>query len=670
MPDQDGGARASGGNGLSRRRLLQVGGGGVVAVAVGVGVPAGAADAAHAAPPGSSAARPLGPLHAVDPHAFTARSAPEAAAIEGAPRVRILPIARAKLQARTYFDLRIEASGVDPETVEIFVFVRNASGPVAVLEGAPQRYSPEPRSLVVTYPHQTYPRAGTYVVHATVRSGGEAVRAEVVHEVVVATSDGRAAKNVIFFLGDGMGSAAITAARILSKGIAEGKYHGLLELDQMEYRGLVGTSGCDSIATDSANSMSAYMTGHKSSVNAMGVYEGNDPDPRKHPWVETIAELLKRSRGMSIGVVTTAEIQDATPAAVWAHTRRRSEYIDIMDQALRPSQVPDVLMGGGRASLLPRSVKGSRRTDDRDLRQEFMARGFVYAESRTQLRALTSGAVPPRLLGLFHDGNMNVYLDRQHAKDTAVLGQWTDQPNLMEMTAAALKVLGTNTNGFFLMVEGASIDKMEHPLDGPRVAYDTIEMDQALGVAKRWARGRDDTLIVVTADHNHSMSIVGTHDRRGAEGRAGNGVYADAGFPTYADTDGDGFPDDPNPDRQLFFGWSNHPDYTDDFVHNTTFLQPALLSGGKAVPNPSYDPGADLQTGNLPVTQTNCVHTVEDVPIFASGPGASLFNRFLDNTEVFHAIMSALQLRPSGTSVDPRLPAKVSVEAVAEEPVR
>jgi alkaline phosphatase len=117
-------------------------------------------------------------------------------------------------------------------------------------------------------------------------------------------------------------------------------------------------------------------------------------------------------------------------------------------------------------------------------------------------------------------------------------------------------------------VEGASIDKQEHPLDGPRAVYDTIEFDQAIGVAKRWAARRDDTLIVVTADHNHSMSIVGTHDRRKAAGRAGNGVYATAGFPTYVDGDGDGFPDDPNPDVQLFFGWSNHPDHTDARQHH------------------------------------------------------------------------------------------------------
>src|SRR3981081_4268675 len=105
-------------------------------------------------------------------------------------------------------------------------------------------------------------------------------------------------KNVIFFLGDGMGQGPITAARILSQGMSEGKYFGLLEMDRMEYRGIVTTSGVDAIATDSANSISAYVTGHKASVNAMGVYEGLDADPSKHPHVERIPQLLKRPRGL------------------------------------------------------------------------------------------------------------------------------------------------------------------------------------------------------------------------------------------------------------------------------------------------------------------------------------------------------------------------------------
>jgi alkaline phosphatase len=628
-------------DGFSRRALLRAGGGGVAAAAIiGLG-----ARPVFASGDGERAARPEN-LTEADPHAFTAR--PDRVGRPDRPEVRILPIDRAKFLAGARFDLRVEASGIDPETARIDIQVNGPDGPEPLLVGDPERTSEAEDSLEVTYPDLAYDNPGEFTITAIVRSKGGRADAEVHHEVVTADVGERQAKNVIFFLGDGMGAAAITAARVLSKGITEGKYHGLLEIDQMEFRGTVCTSGVDALAPDSAHTMAAYMTGHKSSVNAMGVYEGNSPDPNDHPRVETMAEVLKRARGMTIGVVTTAEIQDATPAAVWAHTRHRREYIEIMDQALEPEQTPDVLLGGGLASLLPQSEEGSRREDDRDLVKEFADLGFSYVQTREQLESVMAGDVPERLLGLFHTGNLNVYLDREHDKQADVLGEWDDQPNLMEMTAAALKILEGNENGFFLMVEGASIDKMEHPMAGPRVVYDTSEFDQPIGGAKQWAEGRDDTLIVVTADHNHSMSIVGTHDRRGSEeGRAANGVYGGATYPTYVDSDGDGFPDDPDPEVQLFFGWSSHPDHSDDFQHNPLFMQPALLDDdGRAVDNPERDPDAELQIGNLPFNQTNCVHTVEDVAIAASGPGAERVNAFLDNTEVFFVLMDALGLDP------------------------
>ena len=628
--------------GFSRRGFLGAGAAGGLSAAVVLGAGIRPASAAT-----RSARAAKGPLKQADPHASTGARASTRRGPRTQAEVRILPIDRAKFQAGTRFDLRIEALGVDPETARVRIRVSGPDGPVRLLTRNPERTSSEPDSFEVTYRGLVYPEAGDYEVEAFVASRtSRRTRASVTHEVVVAEVMARSAKNVIFFLGDGMGQSAVTAARILSKGISEGKYASLLEMDQMDFRGLVTTSGVDSIATDSANSMSAYMTGHKSSVNAMGVYAANDPDPSRHPRVETVTELLKRTRHMAIGVVTTAEIQDATPAAVWAHTRRRSEYADIMDQALREEQMPDVLLGGGRASLLPQSQEGSSREDDRDLVEEFTDRGFAYAGTRAELEGAVASN-PDRLLGLFTLGNMNVYLDRQHSPDPEVLGEFTDQPTLVEMTEAALDVLQNRDEGFFLMVESASIDKMEHPLDGPRAIYDTIEFDQAIGAAKRWADVRGDTLIVITADHNHSMSIVGTHDRREdpTPDRQGNGVYADAGFPTYTDTDGDGFPDDPSPDVQLFFGWSNHPDHTDDFQHNEVFLPPALQNAdGIAVPNPERDPDAELQTGNLPLEQTSCVHTVEDVSVFASGPGAEGFNAVLDNTEIFHRMINALGL--------------------------
>ena len=149
----------------------------------------------------------------------------------------------------------------------------------------------------------------------------------------------RQAKNVILFIGDGMTVANRTAARMLSKGIKEGKYFGKLAFDDMPHMALIGTSGVDSIITDSANSMHAYTTGHKSSVNALGVYASRAKDNLAHPKVETITEIVKRKTNMSIGIVSDAEIQDATPAAMFAHTRRRSDKEIITEQLFLHSRM-------------------------------------------------------------------------------------------------------------------------------------------------------------------------------------------------------------------------------------------------------------------------------------------------------------------------------------------
>lgn len=630
--------------GASRRTLFKAGGttAAAAAVFVGIGTDAASANTTVAENP----ARPAGKLHVEEAHAHTGRTKPRRGRRRGRENtsdidITILPIDLANFRAGSFFDLRVEVTGVNPIDARVELdIVGPDMAPAAVLSSEPQRSSGANNEMVIEYPQLTYPSVGEYTVNVKVTNGGQELEESVTHTVHGAGDGG--AKNVIFFLGDGMGQPAITAARIMSKGISEGKYHGLLNMDQMQNRGFVGTSGADALATDSANSMSAYMCGHKSSVNAMGVYESSEEDDNAHPRVENITELVKRTRGMSVGVVTTSEVQDATPAAVWAHTRRRAEYLEIMDQSLNPEQAPDVLMGGGMASLLPQTEEDSAREDDRDLRIEFEDAGYAYASTRSELTDVIANA-PEKVVATFHPGNLNVYLDREHSPNEEVLDGWDDQPTLMEMTEAALEVLQRNDNGFFLVVEGASIDKMEHPMDGPRAIYDTIEFDQALGVARQWAEDRDDTLIVVTADHNHSMSIVGTHETESDDERDANGVYGDASFPTYEDTDGDGFPDDPQPSVALFYGWSNHPDHTDDFQHNDRFKEPALLDDdGVAVPNPERDGDSELQQGNLPVNQSNCVHTVEDVPIFASGPGADKFNAFVDNTEVFHHMVDAL----------------------------
>jgi len=644
---------------VSRRGAFKAGTATAATVVItGVGLQRGSS-AARAA-----ALRPPQPLllEAQDPHALVGQwsLAQEARARQqqgGPPRLTILPIDRAKFLAGARFDLRVEAENVDPSTAQIAVSIDNG-GTAQLLAAEPLRSSAKESSLEAMWREVAFKTPGNYTLTATLTDADQTLSQTVNWQVVAADTNGKKAKNVILFIGDGMGQAPITAARIVSRGMTQGKYNGFLEIDTMDVYGHVTTSGMDSIATDSANSASAYATGHKTAVNAMGVYPDNTEDPNDDPRVENLAELLKRSRDMAIGLVTTSDVTDATPAAFFAHTRRRSQLAYIAAQAFEPERAPDVLMGGGYDKFIPQG-DGSSRTDDRDLTAEAAAGGYSVVTTRAELAA-AKGA--KKLLGLFRPGNMNVYMDREVLRDPAVLGSaapglspkvlaggpWLDQPTLWETTAAAIDTLAQNSNGFFLMVEGASIDKQEHPLDWQRAVYDLIEMDQALGYAKRWAKSRGDTLIVVTADHNHSMSVVGVHDRSKGTGREGNGVYDAAGFPNFTHSNGDVFPDDPNPSRTLFMGFSNHPDFRENYDVNLPGpLEPALIDASTktAQPNPELAPDAELQIGNLDPTQTNCVHTVDDIAIFAAGPSAQRFAGLLDNTEVFHGIVDALGLK-------------------------
>ncbi|CAN8063190.1 unnamed protein product, partial [Agarophyton chilense] len=253
----------------------------------------------------------------------------------------------------------------------------------------------------------------------------------------------RRAKNVVLFVGDGMALPMMAAARLVSRGMVHGKYKDLLNMEKMPYFGLQNPSGVDSIITDSANSATSMNTGQKSSADALGVYADSGDDDFAHPKQETIAEHIKRKFGMSVGVVTTAEIQDATPAAVWAHVRRRAEKAAITAQAINgckdcvlPVQ-PDVIMGGGGRYFKPdRSVDGS------DMYMNYSAKGYTVTHTRAEMLAAAEDESTEKLLTVSHNGNMEVWLDRNVYTDNmddadnspTVDGPApVDQPNLDEM---------------------------------------------------------------------------------------------------------------------------------------------------------------------------------------------------------------------------------------------
>lgn len=558
----------------------------------------------------------------------------------------IYPIDRAELLAGARFDFKVELPElVDPAKLKItvngadYTTAFGRSGTFTDREDGKDQSAVILRDVTLTKP-------GSVAVDVS-----DGTRQRSITWTVYDTGP-RKAKNVILFIGDGMSPAHRVAARILSKGISEGKSRGKLAIDDMPHMALVATAGSDSIITDSANSASAYATGHKGAVNALGVYADRTASPFDDPRVETITSLARRRLGMAIGVVTNTEIEDATPAAMVAHTRRRAAYDEIVEQFFAAK--PDVLMGGGSANFMPKSSAGSKRKDETDYIAKFRDAGYQVATTAGELGALSAKPETGKLLGLFATGNMDGALDRKFLKGGGVK-KFPEQPDLTEQVQAALKLLSRNEAGFFLMVESGMIDKYAHLLDMERAVYDTIMLDNAVRQTREWAQARgDDTLILVLADHNHPNSLVGTVNDDMATTpnvalRERVGVYEQAGFPNYPAPDAEGYPARVDVSRRLAIFSASLPDHYETFrpkLDNPN--EPTVKAGddGTFKANDKYKdvPGAVLRPGNLSALIGASVHSGEDVILTATGPGSERVHGSMDNTEVFRVMVDALGL--------------------------
>jgi alkaline phosphatase len=555
----------------------------------------------------------------------------------------VYPLDRATILAGSPFDMKVEfASVVKPGDVKVTINGEPAEKVLGKAVEFVEKESGVDASAVLVRAARIG-KPGTYRLEASAGADTKSVTWE-----VFATEAKPKARNVIFFVGDGLSVAHRTGARIMSKGMTEGKANGRLHMDDLERSAFIGTSATNGIATDSANTMSAFMTGHKTAVNALGVYADRTKSSFDDPRVETLAEALRRTTRKSIGVVSNAEIQDATPAAVFAHTRLRADKPEITDMLFAAK--PDVVLGGGSAYFLPKSTPGSKRKDDKDYIAMFKDAGYTLATDRAELAA-AAGTNTGKILGLFHPGNMDVTLDREFLKKGTV-STFPNQPGLVEMTKVALDQLAKNPDGFFLMVEGASIDKMAHPMDWDRSLVETIELDKAIGVGMEFARTHPDTLIVVAGDHTHGLSIIGTidDDKPGTEMREKVGVYATSGFPNYTDKDGDGYPDKVDVSRRLAVFSSNYPDHYETFRPKLDGpFEPAVQNEKKQyVANAAYKdvPGAVFREGNLPRSSDTAVHTVDDVILQASGPGSEAFKGYLEQSDVYRILADAMAIAP------------------------
>jgi alkaline phosphatase len=520
-------------------------------------------------------------------------------------------------------------------------------------------------------------------------------------------------RNIIIMLGDGMGVAHRTAARLVKFGVTAGEPNGYLAMDQFPGTGMITTHSLNSIVTDSAPGMSSYTTGSHAKNGQEGVYPANMIDPFFYPRVEYLSEYLHRFFGKSLGLVTTADVEDATPAANAVHTGDRNRGTGICDQYLDESDATNtrrfgtglaVLMGGGRRWFLPAGQFGSSRSSgtdyaalpadlvsawqlpasavgaadpNRNLLQDFMNSGFTYADTATSLGSVGS---PNKLLGLFGYGNMNVALDKLAKRRNTLLPGTTsfsvddyhapDQPMLDEMTDVALRVLNKNRRGFVLMVEGAHIDKQSHLMDADRVIDETIEFDNAVAAARRFADRAGDTLIIVVSDHECAgFSLIGaltggidnlktlppdnaTLDPNIQPARQRVvGVYDAAGFPNYTIA-ADGYPLTFDVNGKILIGYGANADRYEGWLTKPLPVRDSLLPADiKAELTAKGYPGVPIERSEnqfgyyirgQAVGKDQAVHTASDIPISAYSSSSRAYELFFgiqQNTDVFFKLM-------------------------------
>lgn len=462
------------------------------------------------------------------------------------------------------------------------------------------------------------------------------------------------ARNVILFIGDGMGISTISATRVLSVGV-----DGDLVMDQFPHTALSRTADADHITPDSASTMTSMMTGVNANSGVIGFgpatefgdFNADGDGPR----LTTLLEQAKQ-RGMKAGVVSTARVTHATPAACYAHINNRDDEHAIALQALPGDPTYnsalgsglDLILGGGRQFFVPSSATDEEggagsRSDGRDLRAEFQAAGYTYVWNAQQFGELTRHDLP--VLGLFERSHMEWEHDRPNDAG--------GEPSLSELTGRAIDLLERASHrhhrGYFLMVESGRIDHAHHAGNAWRALTDTEELDRAIGVALTQVDLRD-TLVLVTADHSHVFTMAGYPLRPVADLAYPVASAPDAYlssphhnlFDVVYDVDGDGHvaaSTDADGVPYTVLGYHNGPGH-----RGAARVDPAV----DPFPGLSGQPGAGpndseyLQEAAVPIASET--HAGEDVALFAAGPGSHLVRGTVKNSWVHEVMARALGL--------------------------
>ncbi|MDW6005082.1 alkaline phosphatase [Vibrio mangrovi] len=434
------------------------------------------------------------------------------------------------------------------------------------------------------------------------------------------------AKNVILFVGDGMSIGTITAARIY-----EGQRRGMLgeeyklTMEQLPYVALSKTYNTNAQTPDSAGTASAMVTGVKTKQGIISV----DDNVRRGFCNTQIGHEAKTAwemaaeKGLSVGVVSTARITHATPATTYAHAADRDwendsklpniaknqGCIDIAQQLINfnGGKGMDVVFGGGRREFIPATTvdpdgKKGKRKDGRNLIAEWQVKhpGAQYVYDKAGFDTLNKNT--KQAFGLFESSHMKYEADRRDG-----------EPSVAEMTAKAIDILSKNKDGYLLMVEGGRIDHAHHAGNAARALADTVAYDDAIKAALD-KTNPEDTLIIVTADHAHTLISNG---------------YADRGNPI------------------LGLSKKNGQYNVDDYGRRYTTLSygngPGAVNGARS--NPTQEEVLDLDYRQQSLIKLSSeTHSGEDVAIFARGPEAYLFQGAVEQNYIFHVMNEALGL--------------------------
>jgi alkaline phosphatase len=471
-----------------------------------------------------------------------------------------------------------------------------------------------------------------------------AAQAELARRLAIQPITGKA-KNIILMVGDGMSIATVTAARIL-----DGQKRGIdgesnnLALDTFPYTALSKTYSHDGQVSDSAPTATAMTTGVKTRNDVIGVNQTVPVGDCKAALAGEVTSIfeLAEAQGKATGVISTARITHATPAAAYANTPVRdwesdkelpdeakaAGCKDIADQLVNwpAGDGFEVALGGGRAYFLPAETadpedkeKTGRRKDKRDLTAEWTARSnnnvFVFDTAGFDKVDIASGE---KILGLFDMSHMEYEADR--VKDAA------GEPSLAEMTAKALDRLAQDEDGFVLMIEGGRIDHGHHAGNAFRALEDALAFDAALKVVLEKTK-REDTLIVVTADHSHTMTINGYPKR-------GNPIFGKV----------------VNVDGELELAGDGKPYTTIGYANGPGSYFPPLgkdEAKDKAQPAGIRPDLTDVDTTGIDYLQPSAVpmasetHAGDDVAIYAWGPFAHLFEGTVEQNYIYHVLSYA-----------------------------